>query len=70
MRGQWVGEGRSAPTGARRVKSGAVEQRPGQNARGRDGILHGEIDADAADRRHRVRGIADARQAGHVPALE
>jgi len=35
-------------------------ERPGQDIGRRDRILHGEIDADAADRRHRMRGIADA----------
>ena len=35
-----------------------------------DGILNREIDADAADRRHCVRRVADAEQAGTMPALE
>ena len=33
-----------------------------------DGILNCEVDADAADRGHGVGGIADAQQAGPVPA--
>ena len=42
-------------------------QRLGQDVGGGDRVLHREIDADAADRRHRVRGIADAEQARPVP---
>jgi hypothetical protein len=36
-----------------------LAQRSGQNVGRRDGILNGQIDADAADRRHGVRRIAD-----------
>ena len=39
-----------------------------QPVRGRDRVLDGEVDAHAADRRHRVRGVADAEQTGPVPA--
>ena len=38
-----------------------------KNVCGGDGVLNGEIDADAADRRHGVRAIADAQQAGTRP---
>jgi len=41
-----------------------------ENAGGRYGILNGEVDADAADGRHRVGGVADAEKAGAVPAGE
>ncbi len=37
-------------------------QRRGQAVGGGHRVLHGEIDADAADRRHRMRGVADADQ--------
>jgi hypothetical protein len=33
----------------------------------RDRVLHSEVDADAAHRRHRVRGVADAKDAWCVP---
>ena len=33
-------------------------------------VLNGEVDADAAYRRHGVGGVADAEQAGTVPAGE
>jgi len=35
-----------------------------QDVRGGDRILDGEIDPDAADRRHRVRGVANAESPG------
>jgi hypothetical protein len=35
-----------------------------------DGVLNGEVDADAADRRHGVRRIADAQKPRPRPALE
>ena len=38
-----------------------------KQVRGRNRILNREIDADAADRRHRVRGIADAEQPRPIP---
>ena len=37
---------------------------------GGDCVLNGEVDADAADGRHGVRGVADAEEAGEVPAVE
>ena len=40
-----------------------------QQVCGRDRVLHREIDADAADRRHRMRGVADAKQPRQCPAL-
>ena len=42
-------------------------QRLGENVGSRHRILDGEIDADSADRRHRMRGIADADQARAIP---
>ena len=42
----------------------------GEDVGGGDGVLDGEVDAHAADRRHRVRGVADAEQAETVPGLE
>ncbi len=36
------------------------QYRRGQQVRRRDCVLDGEIDADAADRRHGMRGITDA----------
>ena len=46
----------------------AAPQRLGQDIGRGHRVLHREIDADAADRRHRVRRIADADQARLVPA--
>ena len=45
----------------------ARAQRAGEPVRRRDRILDGEIDADAADRRHRMRRVADAQEARPVP---
>ena len=52
-----------------------LAQHPGrerlpQDVRRRDRVLHREIDADAADGRHGVRGIADAQKARAVPAIQ
>jgi hypothetical protein len=44
-----------------------VEQGPGENIGRRDRVLNREIDADAADRRHRMRGVADAQKPRLVP---
>src|SRR5579885_1555243 len=41
----------------------AAKQRAGEDIGGGDGVLDREIDADAAHRRHGVRGIADAEEA-------
>ena len=49
------------------VADGPGAQRRGQAVRGRDRVLDREIDADAADRRHRVRRVADAQQPRPVP---
>ena len=46
----------------------ALAQGAGQEVGGRDRVLDGEVDADAADRRHGVRRVADAQQARAVPA--
>ena len=40
------------------------QQRLGEDVRRGDGVLHGEVDADAADRRHGVRRVADAEKPG------
>ena len=40
----------------------------GQEVGGGDGVLDGEVDADAADGGHGVGGVADAEQAGPVPS--
>ena len=45
-------------------------QRLGKNIGSGDGILNGEVDADAADRGHGVGRIADAEQPRPAPALE
>ena len=50
--------------GEQRVDVLAARQRPGKDVRGGNRVLDREIDADAADRRHRVRRIADREQAG------
>ena len=42
------------------VAHGTGLERRDQAVGGGDCVLDGEVDADAADRRHRVRGIADA----------
>jgi hypothetical protein len=39
----------------------------GENIGRRDRVLNREIDADAADRRHRMRGVADAQKPRLVP---
>jgi hypothetical protein len=41
-----------------------------EDARSRNCILYREINADAADRRHRMGGVSDAEQAGKTPALQ
>jgi hypothetical protein len=48
----------------------AFTQRVGKQIRGGDRVLNGEIDADAADRRHSVRGIADAQESRPVPLAQ
>jgi hypothetical protein len=35
-----------------------------------DGVLDRQVDADATDRRHRMRRVADQQQAGKMPALQ
>src|SRR3546814_1253720 len=53
-----------------RVGIGVAGERRGKDVRGGDRILHRKVDADAAHRRHRMRGIADREQAGARPAGE
>ena len=45
-------------------------ERAGEDVRGRDRVLDGQVDADPADRRHGVRGVADREQAGPPPACQ
>ena len=45
-------------------------QRRSQDPGRRDRVLHREVDPDAADRRHRVRRVADQQQAVGVPAAQ
>ena len=47
-----------------------LRQRTGEDIRGGHGILDGKVDADPADRRHGVRGIADGKQPGAPPAVQ
>jgi hypothetical protein len=49
---------------------GPLPERGGENVGSRDGILHGKVDADAADRRHRVGGVTDAQQPGPIPLAQ
>ena len=42
----------------------------GEDVGGGDGVLNGEVDADAADGGHGVGGVADAEEAGEMPAVE
>ena len=44
-------------------------QRLGQNVGGDDRVLNRVVDADAADRRHDVRGVADEEESRFVPLL-
>jgi len=50
-----------------RGRDASCAERLGENVGGGNCVLHRKIDADAADRRHGVRGIADAEQAWPVP---
>ena len=43
-------------------RHGAFAQRLGKNIGRRHGVLHGEIDPDAADWRHRMRGPTQSRR--------
>lgn len=49
---------------------GLSEKRGGKEIGRGDGVLDGEIDADTAHGRHGMGGIADAKEAGQVPAFE
>ena len=44
--------------------------RPGEDVRRGDRVLDGEVDADPADRRHGMGGVADREQAGPVPGRQ
>ena len=43
---------------------------PASMIRGRHRVLNRQVDADAADRRHRVRRVADAQQPGPLPVAQ
>ena len=59
---------RSCDLVEQRIDVVAARQRTGEDIRRRDRILDREIDADPADRRHGVGGIADREQPGPMPA--
>ena len=48
----------------------SIGQRFRQQVRGGNSVLDRQVDADAADRRHGVGGIANAQQAGPAPLLQ
>jgi len=48
----------------------AGEDGLGEDVGGGDCVLKGDVDADAADRRHRMGRVADAEQAGGAPVLK
>jgi hypothetical protein len=48
----------------------ARAKRFGKAVRGREGILDGQVHADAADRRHSMSGIANAQQTGLPPLFQ
>ena len=56
-----VGAGRGARSCG---GEGVVAEGFGEEVGGGDGVLQGDVDADAADRGHGVGGVADAEQAG------
>ncbi len=66
--------GRPLPAGLhlaqRRERHGAFSQGFGKDVGGGHGVLDGEIDADAADRRHGMRRISDAEKAFAAPFLQ
>ena len=67
----WIDPGREQAAGADGVelvrRRGAAREGRAEQVGRRDRVLDGEVDADAADRRHGVGGVADAEQAGPVP---
>ena len=60
------------PLDAREVlrRDAAGAERLREQVGGGHGVLHGQVDADAADRRHGVGGVADAQEARAVPPLQ
>ena len=63
------------PPPALHLRQVGVGQRAGRERRaeepgGRDRVLHGQVDADPTDRRHRVRGVADQQCTRHRPLPE
>ena len=66
-----VGQRRRRRTASRSsAVDGAVAQLGREQVGRRDRVLDREVDADAADRRHRVRRVADAEQPGLRPLRE
>ena len=61
---------RSWTSSQQRIDVLAARERSGEDVGGRDGVLDREIDADPADRRHRMGRIADRQQAGPPPARQ
>src|SRR5690606_35634300 len=54
----------------RAVRHLMLAQRRGEDVGGGNRVLNSEIDADAADRRHRVGRVTDGEEAGLRPLLE
>lgn len=57
--------------GAQMLRGGlAVSQGQRQDVGGGNGVLYGEVDADSADRRHGMCGIAKTKQPGTIPLAQ
>jgi hypothetical protein len=65
-----VGNSRRRCTARRWGGDSPLQERGGQDVGRGNGILDGEIDPDAADRRHGVGGIADAQQPRSIPPTQ
>src|ERR1700692_614667 len=52
------------------IGGGSGGQKGNENICGGDGVLNGEIDADAADGRHGVGGVADAEESAAGPVAQ
>ena len=70
----WIDPGRQHAAllrpGEQGIDVSPAASRPGEDIGGGDRVLDREVDADAADRRHGVGGIADRQQAGPMPARQ
>ena len=60
----------SAAPARDRAGEGVGEQRFGEDVGGGDGVLNGDVDADASDGGHGVGGVADAEESGRGPLDE